>query len=137
MRYFLKNFITFSFVSITVFLVGCSGTGTISANGTLNGSGRGTVSSQSNGTASGNQSTTSLQLTMSNPTDTIVCTTPSGVVTVYTPGQAITSSGNKTCVDTPASTGSTTTTGGTTGTTGSGTSSGTSTTSATNPANSF
>lgn len=132
------------FMSTTLFLVGCSGcvsnagdkvtgagNGTISSTGAVSGSGTGTVTSQVNGTQSGNQSAGSINITMSNPTDKIVCTTPAGVVTVYNPGQAITGNGRTTCVDTPASAVTGGSTGGTTGST--------TTTSATtaSPANSY
>jgi hypothetical protein len=54
------------------------------------------------GTNSGTKNNSSVNITMSNPTDKIVCTSSTGVVTVYSPGQTISTNGTATCVDTPA-----------------------------------
>ena len=116
MRHHLKNIIRFGLISITAFLVGCSGcvskagdkvvgsgTGTVNpTTGVVSGSGSGTSTSQNNGTQSGTPNNSSVTITMSNPSDKIVCTSSTGVVTVYNQGQTITSSGTSTCVDTPA-----------------------------------
>jgi hypothetical protein len=136
MRQSIKNFASAILISITAFLVGCSGcvskagdkvvgsgTGTVSTTGTVSGSGTGTSTSQTNGTNTGTQNNGSVNITMQNPNDKIVCTSSTGVVTVYSPGQTINTNGNATCVDTPANQVPTTTT----TTTGSGTASTTTT----------
>lgn len=114
----VKNLIQFIFVSWTAFLVGCSGcvskagdsvsgtgVGILSPNGQVYGTGTGIVTSQSNGTKTGAITNQAAVITMSNPTDNIVCTSSSGIVTVYTPGQwkvGVNLSTTSTCVDTPA-----------------------------------
>lgn len=123
MLQYVRTILSFTLVSVTAFLVGCSGcvskagdrvtgtgTGTISPTGTVTGSGTGTSYSQKSGTLSGTKNNGSVNITMSNPTDKIVCTSATGVVTVFSPGQTITTSGTSTCVDTPASQVPTTTT---------------------------
>jgi hypothetical protein len=116
MRHSIKNFVLTALISVTAFLVGCSGcvskagdkvvgsgTGTVNpTTGAVAGSGTGTATSQTNGTNSGTQNNGSTTITMQNPSDKIVCTSSTGVVTVYNQGQTITSSGTSTCVDTPA-----------------------------------
>ncbi len=162
MLQYIRTILSTMLISTTMFLVGCSGcvsragdsvtgtgTGTVSPTGTVTGSGTGTSQSQSNGTQSGSPNNSSVNITMNNPTDKIVCTSATGVVTVFSQGQTITSAGTSTCVDTPASqvpatatTGSSGSGSGTTTTTTTGTgtttaSSGTTSTTTTNPANSF
>ena len=159
MSQFIRTILSTLLISTTLFLVGCSGcvsragdsvtgtgTGTVSPTGVVTGSGSGTSRSQSNGTQSGTPNNSSVNITMQNPTDKIVCTSATGVVTVFSPGQTITSSGTSTCVDTPASqVPATATTGSSSSGSGSSTSgtgtttasSGTTSTSTTNPANSF
>jgi hypothetical protein len=143
---YLRTILSTLLISTTAFLVGCSGcvskagdkvigsgTGTVGANGTVTGSGSGTSYSQVHGNKSGSQNNSSVKITMSNPTDKIVCTSSTGVVTVYSPGQTINSSGTSTCVDTPASqvpSTSTDSSSGGSGTTTTGTGTGSSTTTA-------
>lgn len=151
MRHHIKNLIRFSLISITAFLVGCSGcvskagdkvvgngTGTVSPTGAVTGSGTGTSTSQTNGTNTGTQNNGSVNITMQNPTDKIVCTSSTGVVTVFNPGQTINTNGTATCVDTPANQVPGATTGSGSGGTGTGTTtSGTAVDSAAKAKNSF
>jgi hypothetical protein len=162
MLQYIRTILSALLICTTMFLVGCSGcvsragdsvtgtgTGTVSPTGAVTGSGTGTSQSQSNGTQSGSPSNSSVNITMNNPTDKIVCTSATGVVTVFSQGQTITSAGTSTCVDTPASqvpatattgssSGSGSSSSGSTTTTGTGTTTASSgSTSTPNPANSF
>jgi hypothetical protein len=119
MRQFIKNFASTILISLTTFLVGCSGcdsragdsvtgtgVGVLSPNGNITGIGTGTAISQTQGTQTGTVTNSQVVIKMADKTDNIVCTSSTGVVTVYTPSQwqsGANLSGSTTCVDTPVS----------------------------------